>query len=404
MYAMAEGLHPVPQPFPLLAAVIMVVATICGLAAGIGVSAAVVAGCFCLNPTMFLTLKLLPQNFHIMSFMLMASASCLAGANLNKAARGKREYLALDHEYGATALKREAGRLRQRAAHSEHLGRTGSWDFEPASGQLSLSEGVYRILDLPLNLEIDLDQTLTFADEDRRAAIRAAIYKAGEQNKPFDQEIPFTSKNGRRGWLHSLGYPEIDEFGVQHIVGIVRDVTPEVTTEKQLRHFAERDCLTDVWNRRMFLARLESTITAAESSGGLAIAVFDIDSFKEVNDVHGHDIGDILLIEFARRLAAGARATDAVARLGGDEFAMILPGLSATSAVSRRMEMILGLFERPFDTPAGPLAIGTSIGTTVHSTGYVSPAILLKQADVALYRAKSLGRGQACAYSVNWNR
>ena len=297
-------------------------------------------------------------------------------------------------------LRLDMERLRSRATHIERLGQTGIWDFEPVSGRLVWSDGTYRIFGVPPEAGITIDQAVAFYPVERHADIMAGVGEAATHGCGFDLMLPFTSAIGAPGWVRSLGYTEHDPDGVQHVFGFVRDVTREVTTERQLRQLAERDALTDVWNRRAFMDRLGDAVAAvgAGAGGGLTLVVLDVDHFKDINDVHGHAVGDQLLFEMSRRLTASVRPTDTVARLGGDEFAVILPGLSGDATVSRRVAMILSLFETPIDTTAGPLEIGISLGAAQFPEAGATPDELLRDADVALYQAKSVGRGQACVF------
>lgn len=287
--------------------------------------------------------------------------------------------------------------MRSRANETERLGQTGVWDFAPASGRLTWSEGTYRIFGLPPGSGITLGQALSFYPAEHRATISASVADAEARGQNFDHTTPFVGATGAAGWVRSLGYTETDASGVKHVFGFIRDVTLEVSTERQLRRMADHDALTGVSNWRSFHRRFEDAVEVTNGAG-LALVVLDVDHFKSVNDRHGHAVGDQLLVEFARRLASGVRPCDTVARIGGDEFAVILPGLSGRAAVASRMTTLLGLFETPIETSAGRLDVGISLGAAHYPEGGVTPDELLKNADIALYQAKSNGRGQACVF------
>ncbi|MBM2618763.1 GGDEF domain-containing protein [Actinoplanes sp. LDG1-06] len=149
---------------------------------------------------------------------------------------------------------------------------------------------------------------------------------------------------------------------------------------RRLDHSATHDALTGLPNRALFQRRLGDL-----HDGPVAVALLDLDGFKQINDTLGHDAGDQLLIEVGRRLAAAARDGDTVARLGGDEFVIVLPGSSAADADEVVRRMMAALAE-PIEVDGRTLPIGTSFGVT---TGHGTDAgELLRQADIAMYAAK----------------
>ncbi len=165
-------------------------------------------------------------------------------------------------------------------------------------------------------------------------------------------------------------------------------------SEARYRHLAQHDDLTGLANRALFHYRLYEAIAVAKRtrlSG--AILILDLDRFKDINDTLGHPAGDELLRQVGERLGQQARETDTVARLGGDEFAIIATHIDRIEGVGTVAEKIIAQFSKPFDLHGTPVNIGTSVGiSTFPSPGY-SDQEYLKHADIALYRAKSEGRG-----------
>ena len=184
--------------------------------------------------------------------------------------------------------------------------------------------------------------------------------------------------------------------GDKYILGLTEDVTDLRQTEARVLYLALHDTLTGLGNRTNFVEQL-ARLVAARSS--LAILTIDLDRFKAVNDQFGHLIGDRVLIEVAARLRRIAAQEDLVARIGGDEFAMILNSEDAAIRAARIAGMIVTSMSEPFPIDRLVAHIGASIGIVVAPEDGESVETLRQAADLALYRAKSLGRGAIAFYS-----
>jgi diguanylate cyclase (GGDEF)-like protein len=171
------------------------------------------------------------------------------------------------------------------------------------------------------------------------------------------------------------------------------DVTTRLSADAKMAHMAHHDALTDLPNRLLFRERLEQALVYGKRGQMLALLYLDLDQFKTVNDTLGHPVGDALLQAVAQRLRRQTREIDTVARLGGDEFAiiqtMIDKPVDATVLASRIIEAL----SQPFDIAGHFIAIGTSVGIAIAPTDGLDADVLLKNADIALYRAKLDGRG-----------
>src|SRR4051794_36287757 len=179
---------------------------------------------------------------------------------------------------------------------------------------------------------------------------------------------------------------------ISHFVAVKRDITDRLRAEARVRHLAHHDPLTDLPNRALFHDRLLQALSEGLRYGEqTALLLLDLDRFKDINDTLGHDAGDALLLEVGRRLLACTRDGDTVARLGGDEFALILPRLgSGAAAVAAKVGAALA---EPVAYAGRPVHVGASVGVTVSPGDGEEPGQLLKNADIALYRAKAEGRG-----------
>jgi diguanylate cyclase (GGDEF)-like protein len=171
------------------------------------------------------------------------------------------------------------------------------------------------------------------------------------------------------------------------------DVTEAVRAAKRIGHMASHDALTNLPNRVLFREKLEEVLKTASPVDRAAVLCLDLDHFKRVNDTLGHAIGDSLLAEVARRLGACIRHTDTIARLGGDEFAVVQAGAAQPGSATDLAGRIIAEIGRPYDLNGHQVVIGTSIGIALGPTDGNDPELLLRNADMALYRAKSEGRG-----------
>ncbi|WP_194715679.1 diguanylate cyclase domain-containing protein [Noviherbaspirillum soli] len=167
-------------------------------------------------------------------------------------------------------------------------------------------------------------------------------------------------------------------------------------SERKLQALARMDALTGLPNRRHFDEKLEEALRRASRTGQrVGLMFLDVDHFKRINDTLGHGGGDMVLQEFARRLAGAVRATDSVCRLAGDEFTIVLENLAAAAEARLVAGKILEAMRRPFEVDGALLAVSTSIGIACMGASGRQAEQLTRRADEALYKAKELGRNQA---------
>lgn len=173
--------------------------------------------------------------------------------------------------------------------------------------------------------------------------------------------------------------------------------------EEKLLHHALHDALTGLPNRTLFAERLERAIERARRHDDYRFAVLflDVDGFKVVNDSLGHRIGDELLIEIARRLQTALRALDTVARLGGDEFVILLDGIGVEADAQLAAERLQQTLVSAFNVSGHRVFVSASIGIVMGGTGYVEPADILRDADLAMYQAKFLGKARHAIFTLD---
>jgi two-component system cell cycle response regulator len=188
-----------------------------------------------------------------------------------------------------------------------------------------------------------------------------------------------------------IGKPPV----VEELYARLRAAERVGTMQRELLHLATTDPLTGMLNRRAFFVHAEEACARAEAGGALSAVMFDIDHFKRVNDVHGHDIGDTAIRGIAREAAATGKAI--LGRLGGEEFAILLEGRAISEAVDVAEDLRLRLSELRFETNAEEMTLTCSFGV---SQWQADDTIdwLLKRADMALYQAKMGGRNRVVAH------
>ncbi len=231
------------------------------------------------------------------------------------------------------------------------------------------------------------------------AAFYAAMWASVNQNGTWHGEIWDKRKNGEifPKWL-TISAVKSDDGGVTHYVGSHIDITERKAAEEEIKELAFFDPLTRLPNRRLLYDRLERALAASVRNGREGVLLFiDLDNFKTLNDTLGHNVGDLLLQQVARRLLSCVRDCDTVARLGGDEFVVILEDLGSQSleaatkaeAVGEKILYSLGL---PYFIASQECRSTPSIGATLFNSSHQQIDELLKQADIAMYQAKTAGR------------
>lgn len=186
----------------------------------------------------------------------------------------------------------------------------------------------------------------------------------------------------------------VDIGGTDVVLAGAIDITRRKAMESRLEQLATTDPLTGLSNRTHFLGAAKAELLSTRvNSSRLAVVLLDVDHFKQVNDTLGHDAGDALLKTFAERLRSSVRATDVVARLGGDEFAIILPNLKDDDEVARAVDSIMTRLREPIIYSGRVLECRASIGASIFPVHADNVEDLLKDADIALYVAKTGGRG-----------
>ena len=260
---------------------------------------------------------------------------------------------------------------------------------------------------------------LTGYTEEEVVGRRPSLLSSGRQSSAFYARMWFRLQAEGK-WQGEIWnrrksgeiYPELlhitaikDEKGqVTHYAAVFTDISLLKETEARIRDLAYYDPLTGLPNRRLLEDRLQVELShAARMSGRLAVMFVDLDRFKRINDSLGHEVGDRVLVEIANRIRLCLRDDDTVARMGGDEFIVVLGNLSQPDAAAATARRIVAALRRPIAIDGRELVVTTSVGISIYPDDSADSATLIKNADVAMYRAKEEGRNSFQLYQPAMN-
>ncbi|MEW7973615.1 MAG: EAL domain-containing protein [Candidatus Thiodiazotropha endolucinida] len=274
----------------------------------------------------------------------------------------------------------------------------GLWDWNLSTGTIYCSsrwQSIHGFADHELDTSADSIYALVHPDDIK--FLKAAINRHLDGRSPhLECEYRMRHKDGTYRWalIRGLAIRGSDSIPYR-MAGSLTDITHRKLAEQQLQHDAFHDSLTDLPNRALFIDRLGVCLerTNRQDDYLFAVLFIDLDRFKMVNDSLGHTIGDQLLKQVASRLVNCLRAGDTVARLGGDEFVVILDGIEhpeKANQIAQRMEKSL---EKAFNLGGKKLFTTASVGIALGSREYQHPEDIIRDADTAMYQAKTRSRG-----------
>jgi diguanylate cyclase (GGDEF)-like protein/PAS domain S-box-containing protein len=240
---------------------------------------------------------------------------------------------------------------------------------------------------------------------DDRDGLRAAMVAAGVSGGTIAKEVRLQRANGDWLWFEAAITDLTADPDVNGFVANLRDITRRKDAEDRLAHAALFDSLTGLPNRTLILNRAEQMLVRSRREQLPVAALFlDLDDFKDINDTLGHEAGDQILAAVAIRMAGALRGGDTVGRLGGDEFVVLVEGPSLAAGAHVVAERLLDVLAPPFEIEAStvPLEVTASIG--IAEGDRLLPGDLLRDADIALYRAKAAGKHCAVTFSPSMQR
>jgi len=300
----------------------------------------------------------------------------------------------------------------------------GVWEFNFVTGENHVSKQMKKMLGFEVDSEQELSSLNDWAERlspETLASTQVALQVIVENktdNYVVEQNV--RDEHGERRWLLTRGLVvrRTDDGKPVRMIGTASDITERKQMEEKIRQLAYFDTLTNLPNRRMLNDRLTQALALSKRSGLYGALMFiDLDNFKPLNDQYGHGVGDLLLIEAARRLSNCMREMDTVARFGGDEFVVMLNELESEKAEATEhaaivANKILTTLCEPYEITI-PDGIGeklithrctASIGVAMFINHEASQEELLKWADMAMYQAKDAGRNMVKFYTHTWRR
>ncbi|MGV3653496.1 MAG: sensor domain-containing protein, partial [Noviherbaspirillum sp.] len=275
---------------------------------------------------------------------------------------------------------------------------------DPEGNITSWNAGAEKILGLSYDEAVGKPISAIFTPEDRDTGQPWRELELARNTGRAEDVRWHIRKDGARFWANGVVMPLWDDDGkLRGFTKIMRDQTTHRLAEERMQFLANHDALTGLANRVNFSNQLHKSLALADRTQlPVALLMLDLDRFKQVNDTFGHHAGDLLLKEVARRLQSSLRETDFVARLGGDEFVIIQAEEAAqphgAAALAAKLIAELG---RPYQLDQQEIKTGTSIGIALYPQDAKDSIELAKRADLALYRAKSQGRGNHHFYTVD---
>ena len=347
----------------------------------------------------------------------------------------------------ASRMREELAESRAKLTKAQRIARLGSWEWNIAARWVKLSEECFPIAGLPRQDDGLADWFVwSRVVEDERARIEMLFREALASTGQMKFECRIARPNGQIRVVHMEAEVDRDEGGRAVAVhGVIQDITERKHAEDQIRQLANYDSLTGLPNRRFFRDQFGSALERARTSGtAVGVLFIDLDRFKQINDTLGHQVGDQLLREVAKRLyqcvrendtvaraaeragpsqgvrppsigsatrslAAGSQSapvpvnTNSVARLGGDEFTILLTDVSEPSIIESVAQRILETMRKPFSFSGHELFVTASIGLAGYPADGSDVDTLLRKADIAMYAVKDSGRNGVLRFSSAMN-
>lgn len=306
-----------------------------------------------------------------------------------------------------TALFETEQRLRESEATFElaqEVAHLGSYVYDYRTERTFYSNELCRILRVQPG-EIKRGDLWEFDHPDDAARVRSEVERAKAERRPYKTDHRVLLRDGTIRYVEERGYWTHDESGEPlRMIGTILDITERKASEAALAHLAFHDPLTNLINRAGLRDHLAQMMKERRAAGLTPVFFFDLDRFKTINDTLGHGVGDQLLVEIGRRLSRQLRTDEVLARTGGDEFIIVSPPMPDRSTISMRARQLLDAFGAPFTIAGLEHTVSASLGISVYPLDAQEADALLRNADVAMYAAKSRGGGTFHHYTSDLQR
>ena len=286
-------------------------------------------------------------------------------------------------------------------AEAQSIARIGSWEVDLGTGGVIWSRELYRLFGFGLEQAPSYEALLERTHPEDRQLALAAIRVTMDEFSPFVVEHRLWLPDGVVRWVRARGRVELDvDRRPERLLGTAQDITEQKLAEDALLYQALHDPLSGLPNRLLFLDRLSQALErSARRPSTVGVIYLDIDRFKVINDSLGHPVGDQLLVAMSTRLMHLVRPGDTLARIGADEFVVLCEGLADQAEAVAVADRICDAMSEPLEWGGGQLVVSVSAGIALADTASVSADSLLKDADAAMYRAKSEGRARSAVFA-----
>lgn len=309
-------------------------------------------------------------------------------------------------------LRRSQGRLE----HAQRIAKFGYWEWNVADNSIRCSDEAYRIFGAPLGMELTAEAVLRAVHRDDLAAVNSCITETMRTGQPYSIEHRIFRGGSDDRIIDHHGQAIFDgKQQAQRIIGTVRDITEQRQAEAKIHRLAYFDALTGLPNRLLLREHLEEILPQTRAANQTAVLMsIDLDRFKRVNDSFGHQVGDELLLEVSQRLRVITRSEgltkhrtlrrdrDFIARVGEDGFSvMMLVDGSDLSSLGRAAERLLEAIRRPIELNGQAIYCTASLGIAIGGQDGANAEALIKNADAAMFHAKSVGRNGYQFYAAS---
>ena len=291
--------------------------------------------------------------------------------------------------------------LAERLSLATQVAKVGVWEWDLASDELTWDKTMYDIYGFQQMGAMSYGKWSATVHHEDLPRVEAKLQKAIDQRSDERAEFRIIAADGTMRYVSAAERAVVDKSGaVSRVIGVNVDVTEHKLADEELHrnqammtHLAEHDFLTDLPNQMVLRDRLEQAIKmAARKQTNVAVLFLDLDGFKHINDSLGHAVGDQLLQSTARRLQEAVRTSDTLCRFGGDEFIVLLPEVNHPGATMAAAIRLLGAVAEIQVVGLHELQVSACIGISVYPDDGDDGDTLIKNADVAMYQAKTKGR------------
>lgn len=302
--------------------------------------------------------------------------------------------------------ERDLLRANERLSLAQRTAGAGVWDWDILKGTLIWSDEFLHLFGLdPASAVASFDTWRSVVHPDDLQRAEEVIMTSIRDHAPLFNEYRIVLPTGEVRWIDAFGDTTYDADGdAQRMIGICIDSTGRKQAEAQIEFLAHHDHLTQLPNRFVAKERLKMAMAYADrAKENVALLFLDLDHFKAINDALGHNMGDLLLVEVARRLQTCLRETDTVSRQGGDEFLVILTNIHDLTAVTDSAAKIVNALAAPYEIDGHALAVTVSVGIAIYPNDAQDTETLMQRADTAMYHAKATGGNEFSFFSEQMN-